>query len=170
MTPDVFAKILTVLCEAYRLEFTESQQQVWWAILKELDNEQAIKAAIECCRTSKYPPKPADIWTRCQPQDGELLDAIVGWRCARDAIADPKCVMPNVVKHVVGLLGGRVFLGQLPEEMLERYTRPQFLKIYQALKKSGHMTSEVKITEHSLLPPSGSQDHSITEGDEEWIP
>ncbi len=61
MTAEVFGQMLGIIAAAYGVEFSEARRKVWWELLKDLPDREARAATVRMCRTSPYPPKPADL-------------------------------------------------------------------------------------------------------------
>lgn len=61
MTAEVFGQMLAIISAAYGVEFSEPRRKVWWELLKDLPDREARSATVRMCRTSPYPPKPADL-------------------------------------------------------------------------------------------------------------
>ena len=62
MTRRGLSEVLTLLEAAYRLKFTPQQAQAWQLLLAPITDEDGKVAAVQLCRDSPYPPKPADIF------------------------------------------------------------------------------------------------------------
>ncbi len=76
MTKKTLAEIVTIFEAAYNVSLTEEQQAVWFQLLEPLDDHAVKSACIECARTAVYPPKPADIWTRCRTEGDRMVPGI----------------------------------------------------------------------------------------------
>lgn len=149
MTRDTFLRIVAVLEAAYREKFDAQRRDVWWTLLSDLPDDLAMRATVECCRTSPYPPKPADIWARCQPSaEAREADAIAAWREARRAIADTYASWvfeDRAIPLVLEALGGTRLLSQKTDEDLDTWTRKEFLSAYKAFHTTGQQHETGKI-------------------------
>lgn len=81
MTGETFGRIITLIEETYHEKFTAERQRAWWAILEPLDDQEAMRATVEMCRTSPYPPKPAHVWlaARGDPEQQAQHEAEIAW-------------------------------------------------------------------------------------------
>jgi hypothetical protein len=61
VTDETLTRILTLFSEAYRMEFSAEGVKTWRVLVGALPDEAAIASAIVLCRTSSYPPRPADL-------------------------------------------------------------------------------------------------------------
>jgi len=74
MTEDTFAQIVTILEESYGVEFSEQRRRVWWQLLHGMTDDEAKRATLHVCRTSVYPPKPADLLTVFRGQGHDHIE------------------------------------------------------------------------------------------------
>ena len=73
MTDTTFQQIMALLIETYAVEFSDERLRVWRMLLDPLPDGAAREAVVTLCRTSPYPPKPADLFriVHGSPADAE---------------------------------------------------------------------------------------------------
>lgn len=71
MTDEVCAEILALFSRAYGTTYDRETKRTWRLLLDPLPDEQARDAAVRLCRTSPYPPKPADLFRLVQGTESD---------------------------------------------------------------------------------------------------
>lgn len=87
MREETFAEIVAVIERAHGVTLEPETQRIWWGLLKDLGDGEAMGATVELCRESRFPPKPADVWMRAtapavseEDRDAEeYVNASDGW-------------------------------------------------------------------------------------------
>ena len=170
MTKQTFAEVITVIEKAFSVTLDAEARKVWWALLHELDDAVAMAACLDCCRTSTYPPKPADIWTRCQKSEAVLItEAAQAWRmilaCAEDYDWQSRRILRGMLSEqapdmdeddifaaleTVGDLKGLSEMDHRGRLMAGR----EFQRVYLAsIEAKGHRERKKQALEHVLAAP-----------------
>lgn len=143
MTIDELAEIAALFNAVYGEEFPPARLQAWFLVLKPLPSDQAKAAAVQVCRTSSYPPKPADIVRLVEgdPRDVEQLleeeaEAALVW--FEDHLADYETVdYGPVLNSVVRALGGPDTISTLMANGEWKFHRDEFRTLYKTFRRRG---------------------------------
>lgn len=141
MTDETFAGIMTLFETAYRLSFSDVELRTWRQLIGDLPDRAAQDAAVRLCRTSPYPPKPADIVRLVEgdPRDGEQLldeESERALACFCEQFSD--CAIVDygpVINSVVRALGGPDAIGALMARDEWKYRREEFRRLYKTLRR-----------------------------------
>jgi hypothetical protein len=116
MSPKALSEILSLFETVYGLpQHSPEAQRVWMALLEPLDDRAAKSAAVDVCRTSPYPPKPADLWLRCARDAGTGRDhAVPGPDETRALLARLRPPRASVVR--IGDILRRLAAPERPDE------------------------------------------------------
>src|SRR5207253_3277119 len=145
MTDEGVTKTLAMFEATYGTTYSEAQVLTWRAILADVPDEAGMKACIAVMRTSPHPPKPSDVWTRCQPSKDEAQaqrqsEATLAWLHVRESIDNPYCSVlfeDRAIPLAISALGGIMELSQKTSEELDTFTRKDFERVYTSFKITG---------------------------------
>lgn len=143
MTEDTFAGIMALISETYALEFSEQRERVWWELLRDLEDVPARAAVVTLCKTSPFPPKPADLFriVRGDPKDAEVLlaeEADLACRHLEANLVDYRvCDLGPILNAVVRAMNGpdAVVAQMIRDDW--KFTRPQVTRLYSAFRRRG---------------------------------
>lgn len=143
MTDATFAEILALLTRAYGVTFDPETKRVWRLLLDPLADESVRAAAVTLCRSSPYPPKPADLFrlVRGSPDDAERRldeEAELAVVHLERHVCDHRLVdLGPLLNAVVRAMGG---LDAVVSRMIEdgwKYERGRAKTLYRAFSRRG---------------------------------
>lgn len=148
MTDETFGQIIAVFSETYAMEFSAERLKTWRMLLDPLDDEAARTAAVTLCRSSPYPPKPADLFRLVHgtPEDAErLLDEE-----AEIAAAAVEQHLSDSAENRFGLalnaslraMGGVDVVAALMQRPDWRFERVRLKTLYKAFVRRGASAAE----------------------------
>jgi hypothetical protein len=143
MTDECFGAVIALIEAAYGLEFSPERKRAWFLLLGDLADDEAQRAVIRLCRTSSYPPKPADIIraARGGPADPDVAledEAELAISHLERHIRDDVAVdLGPALNAVVRDLGGPDAVVAMMTVGEWRYRRPDAKRLYRAHRRRG---------------------------------
>ncbi len=139
MSPDEkerFVVMMQAICAVHRVEPTEALLRGYWMSLEDVQLKDFVVGARRAIRDCTFLPKPAELRKLCGEITAELR-AVIAFDYVRRAIASPGTYVSvqfddPTIHAVVRSLGGWPALGKLSVDEFEKWTRAEFLRLYQA--------------------------------------
>lgn len=133
-----FAVLMQAVCAAHRVEPTEALLEAYWLAGDGVADEDFARAAHRAIRDRVHMPKPAEM-RELAGVETAALRAVRAFESLRAALsrfgvyrsvrfADPR------IHATVRALGGWVSLGQQDAEEFQKWTRREFIRVYEALE------------------------------------
>lgn len=143
MTDEAFAEIITILEAAYGVEFSAERRRAWRLLIGDLPDDAAREATLRLCRTSPYPPKPADLVAAVfgTPKDAEAMleeEAEAAIRHLETHLRDDRPVdLGAVLNRLVREFGGPDAIVAQIRDGSWRFRRAEAVRAYRALRRQG---------------------------------
>lgn len=163
-----FVVIMQALCAAHRVEPSEALLEAYWIGLSDLDAVDFEAGARRALRECVHMPKPRDLrdLSGVMTAESRALSAFDHVSRALGSIGTGRSVRFDdpVIHRVVRMLGGWVKLGQQDSEEFGKWTRKDFIKLYQAFEATpvddqdldylpGHHETANAAAGHQVEPP-----------------
>jgi hypothetical protein len=148
MTEECLGAAISLIEQVYGLEFGPERKRAWFLLLADLTDDEVQRAVIRVCRTSQYPPKPADIIraARGSPTDIEALleeEAELAIRHLEQHVSDHRVVdLGPVLNAVVRAMGGPDAVCMAMVSGQWQYRRAEAARLYRALRRRGVSVEE----------------------------